>query len=393
MLNKSLASRRTSPAPIFATEVSAFADRAVARQEERRREAEATLARKASRIVEEGHRQAQEAMGTTRYAELRAKIHSERLALRALGQPPAGLKRDYEKDRLAARRRIEAHLRGLGARGRRVEKIQQDTNAGLRKLLAPDSRRTGKAYSLAGNGDVWRHVTGLSTDVMINPELAPPEDRRDPHRWFRYRPSYPRFRANISPHPDLLNGFNPRSYDFANVAGWLGSDLALEEDSDREKANASWYHRNGVVISFTPRITGRLEAVIGARCVWDTRKVSITDEFGLSYGYVRQDNSLFVTTSKWVGIQELVTLMSTEPTESEGHGDDVPPKNFEKLNQGEHYFVHMVSEKEPPLPQGEPVQITVGCENYIYAFSDDMKVSCQSFFLWDVHSVWLRIHP
>jgi hypothetical protein len=389
MLNKSLASRRAARAATATTEVNAFADRAVARQEEQRREVEATLARKASRILEEGRRQAQAAVGKTRYAELRAKIHSERLALRELGQPPEGLKRDYQKDRNAAKRRIEAYLRGLGARGRRIEKIQQDTNARLRKLLATDSRRTGSGYSLAGPGDVWKHVTGVSTDVMINPVLAPPEDRRDPHRWFKYRPSYDAFRTD-PPGGIASYGFDVRVRNFANVAGWLGSDLELEEATDWERQLTRVYYRNGVGINFTPRIAGRLEVVIAARCVWDIRKVSIVDELGLSDAFVRQENRFFLTTSIWEAKHTLVTPISTEDTESDG--DDVS-RNIEKLNQGQQYCAHFVSEQEPILPQGDRTRVTVGSENSIYASSDDMKVRCQSFILWDVHTVWLRIRP
>jgi hypothetical protein len=57
------------------------------------------------------------------------------------------------------------------------------------------------------------------------------------------------------------------------------------------------------------------------------------------------------------------------------------------------YCAHLVSEEEPPLPQGERIRVNVGCENRIYTAADDMKVWCQSFFLWDVHTVWLRIRP
>jgi len=387
MPTKSRVSRRAPRAITAGAKVSDFADPALARHEERRREAEATLARKAARIVEEGHRQAQEAVGRTRYAELRAKIRSERVALRQLGQPPEGLKRDHEKDRQAAKRRVEALLRGLGARARRVEKIQQDTNAKLGKLLAPDSRRTGKGYSLAGHGDVWLKVTGLDTAVMINPVLAP--DRGDQYRWFPFRPSYSAFLTRNGPPGIPLSGFSLRELYFANVAGWLGSDVDLEETSDWQKNFAFRYYRSGVVIPFIPPITGRLEVMIVARCLWDTYKVSIVDELGLSSASIVQENNLFVGTSRWGYQHDLVTPMWREVSDTDG---DPVSKNEENLIPGDLYCAHLKSEVEPPLPEGEVTQVFVGNENRVRVNTDDMKARCQSIFLWDVQSVWLRIH-
>jgi hypothetical protein len=333
----------------------------------------------------------QDLVGRKKYAELRAAIASERLALRELQQPPEGLKRDHGKDRLASKRRVDALLRRLGVNSGKVERIQNDTREKLRGLLTPAGANTVPGYSMANHGADWRRLTGLNSDVVLT-VAPPPDDPNDPHRWFWYMPPYIRFaEGEVGFHTDFAHypvsgsGFVVDREFFSSAAGWIGSELTLD---DSDAGDADWAYgwaESAIELRFNTPAAGRVEVVIQAQCLSALHEVSLVDEFGLSDAWTRQRNYLYLHVP---GDVRSFAPMSMLPTESDG---EEVAANGHSLIPGNHYFANLSSTL--PVQQGVQYLVRAGSYNFANAFTNDMAVHCRSIFMWQIHSVGIRIAP
>jgi hypothetical protein len=341
---------------------------------------EEQLDREARAIVVDARRRLEELLGKQKHAEWRAALRNERLALRELGQPPKGLKRDPGKDRQAAKRRADALLRKFGVSASKIERIQNDTSAKLRELLVPRGTKAVPGYSMATHAEAFRHLTGLDHVALTDPQIAlPPDDPNDPHRWFVYLPPFPN--PHTFAYPNNLGGFAIDQQFFSTPAGWIGSEMSLN-DSDASDLDVAWgWVKSGFQLPFTPLVAGLVEVAIHVQCLRDLREVSFVDEYGFSWAKAFQSNRLFMYP---FGDSETFFDMSYEESD-----ENDTPKNFDKLIPGRHYYAHMISGRT--VSRNIPTWVRVGSYNSATALTSDMSVTCRSIIMWHLHSVSIRI--
>ena len=117
------------------------AEKAFNEHEARQRKATESRGRKADKLIADLHGQLHNLLGVRKFAELQAGLQRERLAFRDLFQPPGGLKRDYAREKTAAKRKIDALLKKLGVSREKVRRIGRESDEKLRKILSADLRK------------------------------------------------------------------------------------------------------------------------------------------------------------------------------------------------------------------------------------------------------------
>jgi len=363
------------------------AGKTLRRHEEREEKARASLSREADAIVEESRRRLRELVGLKRYDELKAGIRKERLALRELQQPPEGLKRDFRMDQRAGKKRVDTLLRKHGVSADKVSRIQNDTREKLQKLFASARSSSVPGYSLENHHDKWRHLTGLTSDILLtDPIVAPPDDDpNDPHRWFWFTPPYPKC------HHSGWADNKAYSFDwefFCTLGGWIGTELTVDLPDAGDADLAFLEIWSEIELMFNAPIAGSLEVVIRAQCLRDLYEVSFVDEFGLSSGAIYQESSLYLN-SYMLGGGRSLAVMSFN-----GQTDDDPPMNSDKLILGKHYFANLFLNRPVEAASvAGPTMLEIGCKNFTRVWSDDNSVHSRAIFMWQLHSVGVRIAP
>ena len=378
-MGKLVRSSRRSSSPERATMESA--QKAFRRQED---EARASLNRKAESIVEDSRRRLRDLVGLKRYDELRTAIRSERLALRELRQPPEGLKRDFWKDKHAARKRVDALLRKHGVSPDKVKKIQTDTREKLRNVLAPAGASTVPGYSLANHHDHWVDLTGLDPNTVST--IAPPhDDPNDPNRWIPFSPPYAKCFASRDNSDADDQGFDVDVNPYCTTGGLIGSDISCSK-SDTGDGDYAWPYTN-CYVQFPiqmPKI-GRLDVIVMARCLRDFHETSFVDELGLSYAYAHHENSMFMSTQTGGHIEKHRRRMSYVETDS-----DHPPLMGDHLIPGTDHFAYFTTDG---IVGTVNHLLSIGTINFNGVLTDDMAVRSKSSCLWQLMWVACRIKP
>src|SRR5262245_30356489 len=83
-------------------------ERALSKREAGRRTANQSRARKAELLIEGVQRQLHNLLGARKFAAMREGLQQQRLSFADLMQPPAGLKRDYTRQKAASRKKVDS---------------------------------------------------------------------------------------------------------------------------------------------------------------------------------------------------------------------------------------------------------------------------------------------
>jgi hypothetical protein len=383
----------------FSTRERLAAERAISTQEARRRKASDSRGRQAEQVVETVQRRLRYLLGARNYARLREDIQRERLAFSDFFQPPQGLKRHHATQKIASRRRVDALLRKLGARGPKVRKVISAANAKLEALLIPDDRKlVVPGYHLKNNLSKWTKLSplhkfplpwgvrpgpgGVLGDL---PELE--QDPNDPHRWFLFQPPFFGFLFS----DDIVTTGDFRADRLLHLhppSGLVGNECTMDLDDAGDWNVAHVIGEAQIAFAFTPPEAGIIEVLIDAQPTIATHRIAIEDEFGFSDAWCYQNNFLMMNVLHPNVPEHSLAQMSSHGAET--GGDDVTT-GAENLTRGQHYFARLFS--SGPVPAGQSVIVTAGTRTFDICYSNDMELHSRSDFRWFINSVEVRIAP
>ena len=383
----------------FSTRERRAAERALSTQEARRRKASDSLGRQTEQVVETVERRLRYLLGARKFAQLREEIQRERLAFSDFFQPPQGLKRDRATQKNASRRKVDALLRKLGARGPKVRKVISAANAKLEALLIPDDRKlVVPGYHLRNNLSKWTKLSplhkfplpwgvgpgpgGVLGDL---PELE--QDPNDPHRWFLFQPPFFGFLFS----DDIVTTGDFRADRLLHLhppSGLVGNECTMDLDDAGDWNVAHVIGEAQIAFAFTPPVAGVIEVLIDAQSTIGRHFISIEDEYGFSDAWCHQNNYLMMNVLHPNVPEHSLARMSSHDAES--GGDDVTT-GAENLTRGQHYFARLFS--SGPVPAGQSVIVTAGTRTFDICYSNDMELHSRSNFQWFINSVEVRIAP
>jgi hypothetical protein len=362
-------------------------ERAAEALDERQHQADARRRKAADGIRKEFLGELTRLLGERGLADLEESTRRERLGLRAMMQPPAGLGVDEINARVAAIRRIEEPIRQLGAPLERLKRLQADVDARLSDVLAGPDGTTTDGYNLQGNLDRWLSSSPLHAAALPWGSAPPPEDPADPYRWFLFRPPFWGF----------LFGFWYQGSDAFQVerdlnleppTGWAGNIVSLSCHDGGFAETAQARADSQIAFAFEPAAPGILEVKVDAQCTAGTYDLSISDNFGFSAGSAEQHNYLMISVLNPLGPEQLFVRMD----ESHAHtdGDDLSLHN-NHLTRLQHYVGDVAT--AGPVAAGQTVFIAVGTRSVDIGRTSRMDLQSKSEFSWLISSVEVRIVP
>jgi hypothetical protein len=388
-------SRRLPFLQDFSARDRELAEKSARQQEGRQRKADEARGAKLEVAREDHLRRLHDLLGARKSAELREATRHERLAFRDALQPPQGLSRDYEKQKRASRRRIQAVMRKLGAGPERVAKLRDKHATTLQGILADGKIDATPGFHLPSNLDEWTKLSPLNT-LPLPWGIEPLDDPDDPHRWFVETPPWFGFLFRFAVEGSS-NFHAGRQHVLDPSAGLVGNEVTLDcnsaDNSDESRATAE----TQIAFGFQPPVAGLIEVLVDAQCSIGRNHVSVEDEFGFSSAWAYQANylmmnvlhpnvpepSLALLSSPWVMNGEAAYAMVSD-------GDDYV-LDRESLTRGQHYFAQLFS--SGPVPAGQSVVVTVGTRSVDFGSVDDMEYHGRSNFQWFISSVQVRITP
>lgn len=362
-----------------------MAEKAIRQQEQRQRKADESRRRKADAQAENLRRGLHDLLGAKGVAELREGIRRERLAFCDLWQPPEGLERDYDVQRKASQRKIDALVRKLGASPEKLRKVREPFQSRLEDVLAA----TGKVvpgYHLPGNLATWMKLSPLHRFPLPWGTLVPHDDPSDPHRFFLFRPPFFGFLFRFLPETDDNFRLDRRHF-LAPSAGLVGNEVTMDCD-DAGNIELAWATAEAqIAFAFEAPIAGVVEVLIDAQSTLATHHVEFEDEFGFSDASCNQSNFLMMNVLHPNVTEPSLAEMSKFKSKSDG---DNKLDFRENLARGQHFFAQLFS--SGPVPPGHTI-VTVGTRNFDRALTNDMEVHSVSNFQWFINSVEVRIAP
>jgi hypothetical protein len=375
----------------FLTDFSArdreLVEKAAKQQEERQRRADGLRRKKADGIREDLRRQLRDLLGANKLAELRQAIRRERLAFRDLWQPPAGLSRDYAKEKKAGNRKIDALVRKLGANPEKLRKLCTEFDKRLLTVLSAPDGKVAHGYHLPGNLDKWMKLTPLHQYPLpwgVDPK---PKDPRDPHRWFLFRTPFfwPLFSFWYSGSDNFRCDRELFLDPTAGLVGnkvWLDCDDGDLDDLAQARAEAQ------IAVVFEPPIAGIMEICVDVQSLQGRYDLEIRDDFGFSRAMAVQNNFIMMSLLSPYASETQLALM--DHSETYVNGDDSSTHN-NHLNTVQHYFAHFFSSE--PVRAGESIYVTVGTRSMEIASAHNMDLHSQSDYRWFISSVEVHIVP
>jgi hypothetical protein len=363
------------------------AERALSKREAARRSANQSRARKAELLVEGVQRQLHNLLGARKFAAMREGLQQQRLGFRDLMQPPAGLKRDYTRQRAASRKKADALLRKLGANPSKVNKIISAADAKFESAFLPDHRKVASGVSMNGNLAKWTKLSPLHAFPLPWGVFEQVEDPNNPHRWFLFRPPFFGFLFD----EDIVTSSNftaNRQMFLHPPTALVGNACTMDGDDTGSFDLAHVIGEAQIAFGFTPPVTGLIEVLIDAQALFGTHFLEIEDEFGFSEAWCNQNNYLMMDVLHPNVPVSSLALMSNMSKET--GGDDLTASQ-ETLTRGQHYFAQLFS--SGPVPAGQRVVITVGTRTFDICRADDMALFSHSNFRWFINSIEVRISP
>jgi hypothetical protein len=373
----------------FAERDRGVAEKSLARLEAKQIKAEESRARKAEKILGTYEGKLRDLLGARRFAELRHAIEHERLGLRTLGSPPEGLKRDYEKARQAARRRIDNVARKLGVKLSKVKRLQAECNEQLDEVLSKADGKVTTGFDLPKNFEKWSKLTPfhkLPLPWLVDvPPLGDPNDPE--HRWFLFQPPFFGFLfgRDFFMSDNFTVDWEHMLLPSLGVVGNLAS-MDCHDASSFDAAHV--ISESQIAFGFEPPTAGPLEVIVDAVCVVDKHKFTITDEFWSSHGFVGQNSQLMMNVLHPDVPTPSLANMSNVFKETDG--DDLS-FDQEILTRQRHFFAHFVSSGS--VPAGQSVVVTVGARTFDKGRADDMEVVSRSECHWFLNSIEVRVRP
>ena len=363
------------------------AEEALRRTEERRLEEADARSRKAEELTENLRRQVHDLLGAEKIGELRETMKRERLAFRALRQPPVDPERDDRTLNTSRKQRVDDLLRKTGANPEQLKKIGSESGEGLREILTPSDGRVTDGYHLPMNLDKWTRLSPLHTSPLPWGTLAPEDDPSNPHRWFLFRPPFFGFLFRFA--PQASSHFRVDRQLFLHPAtGLVGNEATMDCDDAGDFDYASATAEAQIAFSFEAPATGLVEVLIDAQSTIGTHDLRMEDEWGWSSSWTHQNNYLMMNVLHPNVPEPSLALMSH--FKAEFSGDDAA-HHRENLTRGQHYFAHLFS--AGPVPAGQSVVVTVGTRTFDITRANDVEVHSRSNFQWFINSVEVRIAP
>jgi hypothetical protein len=297
------------------------------------------------------------------------------------------LDRDYERQKRAGKRKIEALIRRLGASPEKLGRIGREFQERLEKILSAADGKVVPGYNLPNNLDKWMRLSPLHRFQLPWGVMATDDDPSDPHRWFLFRPPFFGFLFGFV--PQASSNFRVDRQLFLNPqAGLVGNEATMDCGDAGDFDYASVTAEAQIAFGFVPPTTGLVEVLIDAQSTIGTHRLEIEDEFGFSNAWCNQNNYLMMNVLHPNVPEPSLSLMSNLYRETDG--DDLSA-NRENLTRGQHYFAHLFS--SGPVPAGQSVVVTVGTRTFDIARANDMELHSRSNFQWFINSVEIRISP
>jgi hypothetical protein len=371
----------------FSTRDRQLAERAFADQEDQRRKDGDARAQRIERLAEDVQRKVRNALGAREFAQVRDSIRAERAGFRESLEPPEGLKRDYQAQKSAGRRKVDSLLRKLGGSRTRVKEIVRAADAKHDAMVSPDHRQVASGFNLKRNFKKWAKLSPLHQFPLPWGPPPPVDDPNDPHRWFLFRPPFFGFLFSddfvTSDHfrADRILYLHPPS-------GLVGNEATMDCDDADNWDLAHVIGEAQIAVPFTPPTAGLIEVLIDAQSTIGTHNVAIEDEFGFSDAWCNQHNYLMMNVLHPNVPQSSLALMSTM-SRSSGGGNVTAGE--EHLTRGQHYFAQLFS--AGPVPAGQTVIVTVGTRTFDICRANDMELHSRTNFQWFISSVEVRVAP
>ncbi|HVS11629.1 MAG TPA: hypothetical protein VMS76_17295 [Planctomycetota bacterium] len=387
MPNHYSATRSLPLVTAFSPKERQLAEKALRKREAQGHASNASRAQKAYQIADNVERQLRNHLGLRKFAALRDGLRQERLALQDAMQPPKGLKRDFAKQRVAGRRRVDSLLRKLGASRAKVNKILSAADVKYESAFLPDHRKVASGFNLSKNLSKWSKLSPLHKFPLPWGVFEQVEDPNDPHRWFLFRPPF--FGFLFSEDSITTSSFTVDRLMFLHPPSGLVGNECRMDCSDAGNFDAA--HIIGeaqIAFAFTPPTAGIIEVLIDAQSTFDTHNVSFKDEFGFSEAWCNQHSYLMMDVLHPNVPQPSLALMSSMAEETDG--DDLVASQ-QNLARGQHFFAQLLS--SGPVPGGQTVIITVGARTFDISRADDMELHSRSNCQWFISSVEARVAP
>jgi hypothetical protein len=292
------------------------------------------------------------------------------------------LKRNYAKQKLASRRKVDALLRMLGANRAKLARIVRDAAERADDVIGPPEGKVVAGFNLGKNLDKWTKLSPLHKFPLPWGTVL----EEDPS-WSLYRPPFFGFLFGDDIHTssnfsaDWLLHLHPPS-------GLVGIEARMDCTDAGTFDNAWVLAESQIAVAFVPPVAGVIEVLIDAQSTIGTHRAEIEDEFGFSSGRCRHNNYLMMDVlHPNVPVPSLALMSSVDESTD---GDDLTIDR-ENLTRGQHYFAQLFS--SGPVPAGQSVIVTAGTRTYDIGRANDMDFHSRTNFQWFINSVEVRISP
>ncbi len=357
-----------------------LAERAMDKDEKRRRKVDDTRAKALETAHEDAHRRLRDLVGKKDWASLRKAMREQRLEVRHLLQPPKGIGRDPAQLNTARKRKADALLRKLGVNRQKLIGIGSAFQKQVEKISAPVSGTIVPGYYTPNNIAKWMNLSPLNQAPLPWGVAPPVDDPNDPHRWFLFQPPFFSFPDSFVP---VEGGISvSATHSSTPFAGYVGHDVSMRlGDADSlDVASADVDTRIGFI--FEAVTNGPLEIIIDAQNASGTHYLKTRDEFGWSSTWTLQANYLTAQVlHPLVGDRLLAEMSSLD-------NKNIDTTEHQALITGHHYFLHATT--TGPVEAGQSVAILVGTHNWEKCVCNDVGYESDTSFHWTINSVQVR---
>ena len=364
------------------------AESALARNAERRRRSFEVRDRAMTKLAVDFRAGLRGLLGARKLATLRDAMRHERLALRALWQPPVRPGRDDGKENATRKRKVDAVLRGLGHDAEALRTLGRKFDERARALTTVDRGRVGPGFAMSGHRDRWAKLSPFNTHALPWGDLPTLElDPNNPHRWFVFRPPF--FGFNFQFSSGSSGGYTAdRIHIVDPPAGLIGYRATLTSHDEAEYELGALGVLTAIAFGFEAPTAGLVEILVDAQSAVAHHHVEMSDDWGWSGSTTWQENRLSMDVLHPNALPGVDALMSDFRTDF--HGDD-ETVDREYLVHGQHYFAQGLS--SGPVPGGASVVVQIGTLGFDTSKLTDVGVKSESHFRWFVSSVQVRIAP
>jgi hypothetical protein len=331
------------------TEMLAAAE-LVADAERRKSESFGERVRTYAGALAERNRKLRELVGGDNYFALQQFKQELRLEEIRNRRPPYGTRRaDLKRDRAS---RIAAFLSERG--------VDPQAIAGV--LV---SARTG----FAANDDI----------APVQEVSAAPSD----NEWMTATPPYS---SQFTGYSESQIGFRVnRRYLYDPAAGHVGLVVDLTDSNAGDDDYGFVIAGEQVAFWYEAPRAGLVEVIVVAQCGEGRHRLQLYNEWGVSDSTTTQRNMLMMQVHHR-NVRHAVYSLASEFRYS---GDDDVTLDEQHLVPGQEVQARMIS--DGPIPPGEPVVISAGCQTEDRAYSNDVSLYSTSDFSWFIKRVHVRV--